>query len=383
VSDQRPEPRAQSWFGGLTIGRVLGVPLVVSPFWLLLVVVFTFGYAPVIRDSVPQLTQTQSYLVSLGFVLLLYGSVLIHEMSHVAVAKALGMQVQRIVLQLLGGVSEIVEERPGSARREYLVAIAGPMASLLLAAIGYGVRPAFTDGSIPRLFVDSFAWTNLIVAIFNALPGLPLDGGRVLRALVWQVTNDKVRGTLVAGWIGRGLAVAVVLVTVFRINVFGQDTHGDLWLIIIAFFLWTNASMAIAQAKVSTVLPRLDVRAMTRRALPVTAELPVAEAVRRARESGSRALVVVDGNGRPSGIVSEAAVGALPVARQPWVSVSDLARPVDDGVTVTTEMNGEALLEAVQQTPATEYLVVDHLGAIVGVLARTDLVSALQAAGLR
>jgi CBS domain containing-hemolysin-like protein len=92
---------------------------------------------------------------------------------------------------------------------------------------------------------------------------------------------------------------------------------------------------------------------------------------------------VVDGNGRPSGIVSEAAVGALPEARQPWVSVSDLARPVDDGVTVTTEMNGEALLEAVQQTPATEYLVVDHLGAIVGVLARTDLVSALQAAGLR
>jgi Zn-dependent protease len=383
VSDQRPEPRAQAWFGGITIGRVLGVPLVVSPFWLLLVVVFTFGYAPVIRDSVPQLTQTQSYLVSLGFVLLLYGSVLIHEMSHVAVAKALGMQVQRIVLQLLGGVSEIVEERPGSARREYLVAVAGPMASLLLAANGYVLRPAFSDGSIPRLFVDSFAWTNLIVAIFNALPGLPLDGGRVLRALVWQVTNDKVRGTLVAGWIGRGLAVAVVLVTILRINVFGQGTNGGLWLVVIAFFLWTNASMAISQAKVSTVLPRLDVRTMTRRALPVTAELPVAEAVRRARETGSRALVVVDGNGRPSGIVSEAAVGALPVARQPWVSVSDLARPVDDGVTVTTEMNGEALLEAVQQTPATEYLVVDRVGAVVGVLARTDLVAALQAAGLR
>lgn len=360
------------------------MPLVVSPLWLLLVIVFTVAYAPVLRENVaPQITQTESYLVALGFVLQLYGSVLIHEMSHVAVARALGMQVRRIVLQLLGGVSEIMEEQPGSARREYLVAIAGPMASLLLAGIGYGVRPAFAQGSVPRLFVDSFAWTNLIVAIFNALPGLPLDGGRVLRALVWHLTNDKVRGTLVAGWIGRALAVVVAVLPTMNINVFGQNTHDDLWLLVIAFFLWTNASMAISQAKVSTVLPRLDVRAMTRRALPVTADLPVAEAVRRARESGSRALVVVDGAGRPSGVVSEAAVSALPVERQPWVSVSDLSRPVDEAVTVTTDMGGEALLQAVQQTPASEYLVVDGVGAVVGVLARTDLVAALYAAGLR
>jgi CBS-domain-containing membrane protein len=122
---------------------------------------------------------------------------------------------------------------------------------------------------------------------------------------------------------------------------------------------------------------------MTRRAFPVTAEVPVAEAVRRARADGARALVVVDGNGKPSGLVSEAAVSALPAQRQPWVSVSDVARPVDAGLVLTTDMDGQALLQAVQVTPATEYLVVDTVGAVCGVLARIDLVAALQAAGLR
>jgi CBS-domain-containing membrane protein len=156
-----------------------------------------------------------------------------------------------------------------------------------------------------------------------------------------------------------------------------------LYFVVIAMFIWTNATIAIAQAKVTGVLPRLDIRAMTRRAMPVSAELPVAEAVRRAREAGARALVVVDGLGKPSGLVSEAAVTALPAQRQPWVAISDLARPVDPSLVLRTDMNGEALLQAVQATPATEYLVVDTVGAICGVLSRIDLVAALQAAGLR
>ena len=380
--EQPPRPPRRDFGGGLSVGRVLGVPLVVSPFWFLIVVLFTVGYAPVIRDDFPQITSTESYAVSLAFVLLLYGSVLLHEMSHVAVAQALGMKVQRVVLQLLGGVSEIAEERPGTPRREYLVAVAGPMTSLFLAAVGFGIRPAFEPGTIPRLVADFFAGTNLLVAAFNALPGLPLDGGRVLRAAIWQVTHNKVRATLAAAWIGRGLAVAVAFVPIFHIDVYGRSTYGNIWLVIIAFFLWTNATWAIAQAKVSAVLPGLDLRAMTRRAIPVTAEISVAEAVRRAREGGARALVVVDGYGRPSGLVSESAVTTLPSNRQPWVPVSDLARPIDDGVTLVTDMTGENLLEAVQQTPASEYLVVDDQRAVVGVLARSDLVAALQAAGL-
>jgi CBS domain-containing protein len=206
----------------------------------------------------------------------------------------------------------------------------------------------------------------------------------VLRAAVWKVTRDKTRATYVSGWVGRGLALVVLAYAMLSPGrVGGSASFGNLYLAIVAWFIWSNASVAIGQAKISGVLPRLDLRSMTRRAMPVDAQLPVAEAVRRAREAGARALVVVDGLGRPSGLVSEAAVSALPPQRQPWVSVSDLARPVEDGLVLRTDMPGEHLLQVVQETPATEYLVLEPTGRVFGVLARVDLVAALQAAGLR
>jgi Zn-dependent protease/CBS domain-containing protein len=377
---QRPTPAMR---GGIQVGRVLGVPIVVRPLWFLIVIVIAASFGPTIEDQVPSLSHTGAYVVSLVFVLLLYGSVLVHEISHVAVAKAFGMEVRRIVLQLLGGVSEVVEEQPGKPEREGLVAAVGPLTSFLLGLIGLAVARNLDHGSVAWVIAQEFWIANVFVAAFNALPGLPLDGGRVLRAVLWRVTDNKARGTLAAGWIGRGLAVAIVVVAVVKPHGWGDTTLGALYLVIIAMFIWTNATIAIAQAKVTGVLPRLDIRSLTRRAMPVSAELPVAEAVRRAREAGARALVVVDGLGKPSGLVSEAAVSALPAQRQPWVAISDLARPVDPTLVLRTDMNGEALLQAVQSAPATEYLVVDNVGAICGVLARIDLVAALQAAGLR
>ena len=386
MSDQgspQPQQPVRAPGAGLQIGRVLGVPIVVQPIWFLVVVVIAASFGPEIENQVPSLSHAGAYVVSLVFVLLLYGSVLVHEISHVAVARALGMQVRRIVLQLLGGVSEVVEEHPGKPSREGMVAAVGPLTSLLLGVIGLAVARNLDHGSVGWVIAQEFWIANVFVAAFNALPGLPLDGGRVLRAVLWRVTSDKARGTLAAGWVGRALAVGVVLVAVAKPHGWGETTLGSLYLVIIAMFIWTNATVAIAQAKVTGVLPRLDIRELTRRAMPVTAELPVAEAVRRAREAGARALVVVDSLGKPSGLVSEAAVSALPAQRQPWVAISDLARPVDPTLVLRTDMNGEALLQAVQAAPATEYLVVDNVGAICGVLARIDLVAALQAAGLR
>jgi Zn-dependent protease len=375
-------PRRQPG-SGIQLGRAFGVPIIVQPIWFVIVVVIAVSFRAEVQRQVPTLGEAGAYLVSLAFVLLLYGSVLVHEISHVAVARALGMKVRRIVLQLLGGVSEVEEEHPGTAAREYLVAAVGPLTSLLLGGVGLVIVPAFEDNTVPWLLAQEFMLANLLVGGFNALPGLPLDGGRVLRAVLWHVTHDKMRGTVAAAWVGRALAVGVLLVAAVSPGGFGESFIGGLYLVILAVFMWANASLALAQAKVIGVLPRIDIRSLTRRALPVTAELPLAEAVRRAREDGARALVVVDGNGKPNGIVSEAAVSATPEQRQPWVLVSDLSRPIAEGLVLRTDMSGEALVEAVQSTPATEYLVVDKVGAVCGVLARIDLVSALQAAGLR
>src|SRR4051794_23256055 len=181
--------------GGLQVGRVLGVPIVIQPLWFLIVVVIAASFGPEVQRQAPSLSHTASYAVSLVFVLLLYASVLVHEISHVAVAKALGMQVRRIVLQLLGGVSEVVEEHPGKPAREGLVAAVGPMTSFILGSIGWAVAHALHHGTVAWVIVYEFAIANLFVAAFNALPGLPLDGGRVLRAVLWRVTSDKARGT--------------------------------------------------------------------------------------------------------------------------------------------------------------------------------------------
>jgi CBS-domain-containing membrane protein len=192
------------------------------------------------------------------------------------------------------------------------------------------------------------------------------------------------RGLLISGWVGRGVAgltaVAAVVVPAYG----GSNGEiSSLYLLFIAFFIWWNASMAIAQARVGSVIPRLELSRLLRPALMVEAQLPLAEAVRRARDIGARALVVVDGRDRWSGIVSEAAVQAVPVERQPWISVSDLARPMEAGLVLSPSLSGEALMTAVQLTPATEYLVAGADGALQGVLARTDLIAMLRASGVR
>jgi Zn-dependent protease len=371
--------------GGISAGRIAGVPFVIAPSWFLAAVFLTVLYAPSLRD--PQLVSgislPVSYLLAFALVLLLYAGVLLHELSHVLVAKALGMPVGRVVLQLLGGVSEILEE-PETAGREYLVAAVGPLASLLLVGVAAGLLPLFEPHTIPWLLTWGMLGTNAAIAVFNLLPGLPLDGGRVARALIWQLTHNKLKATIVAAWIGRGIAVALAVVGVAMPGeVFGRSTFAVFYAVLLAMFMWSNAGVAIAQAKLAAALPNLDTRALLRRALPVDAQLPVAEAIRRAHAAQARALVVVDGAGRPQGLVSESAVMELPEQRRPWTSISELSRPLTQDLVVREGITGEGLLKLLQTAPATEYLVVADTGAIRGVLSRLDIANALRAAGLR
>jgi CBS domain-containing protein len=254
---------------------------------------------------------------------------------------------------------------------------------VFLAGLGAAVGSGFDENSIGWVLGWSFAWINGIISAFNLLPGLPLDGGQMLRAAVWHFTQDKMRALRIAGQVGQGVAYAIVVVALVAPGLISADrTFGAVYLLLLAFFIWSNASLAVTQAKAGTAMPKLSISSILRPALTVEAQLPLAEAVRRAREIGARALVVVDGLDRWSGIVSESAVQATPVERQPWMSVSDLARPVESGLVLSPTLNGEALMNAIRTTPASEYLVADSDG-LRGVLARADLVAALRALGVR
>ncbi len=367
---------------GIPLGRIFGVPLVASPAWIVLVVVGTVVGPSAVRDSI-DVSVAMSYLVTFALIMLVYAAVLLHEASHVLVAKALGLRVRRVVLQLLGAVSEVLDE-PQTPGREFLVASVGPLTSVFLAGVAAAVGAQLPEHSVGWLLADSTATINGVVAAFNLLPGMPLDGGRLLRAVLWHVTGDRLRGLLIAGWVGRTLAAITAGFGLLAPSLgVGNDGFASVYLLLVGFFIWVNASLSIAQAKVGAVIPGLSLAKLVRPALTVEAQLPLAEAVRRARAIGARALVVVDGRDRWAGIVSEAAVQATPVERQPWISVSDLARPVEAGLVLSPSLSGADLMTAVQQTPATEYLVAGDDGALQGVLARTDLIAALRAAGVR
>ena len=365
--------------GRIVIARPFGVPVDVTPTWFLVAGLITWGFAPAVQDEVPGIGEWR-YAVSLAFALLLYLSVLIHELSHTVVALQAGLPVRRISLHLLGGVSEI--ERPAkTAGRDAGIAAAGPAVSLVIAALAYGVSELLDPGTVGRLLARALLLSNLAVGVFNLLPGLPLDGGRVLSAAVWRVTGRRHLGTVVAAWLGRGVAIVVLLLpfVIGGRNPERLDLVDVVWGALLGAFIWVGASQSLQVAGLQRRLPGLSARALTRRAIPVAATLPVSEALRQAHEAGARGMVVVSSGGDAVGIVVEAAVTATPIARRPWVPVGDLSRRLEGGHTVMADLAGEELLQALTSQPTSEYLVVEPNGDIYGVLAATDVERALTA----
>jgi Zn-dependent protease len=357
--------------GGLVIARPFGIPVIVSPYWFVVAALLTVVYANSLESGIS--SATERYLVAGAFVVLLYLSVLVHELSHCVVARAFGLRVNRVLLYPLGGFSEIAEE-PATPGRELAVAAAGPVISLALAALGYGLaRVAGHD--LLYLLIRQLYLANLIVGLFNLLPGLPLDGGRILRAAVWKVTRRPATATLAAGWAGRVLAVAMAAYAALAPGPGQQGafSYNRLWLVMIAAFIWIQSGQSIRAAKIRARLPALTARTLARRAVAVPADLPVAEAIRRADAASARAMVIVDHQNTPTALVSETAVAATPEERRPWVQVGTMARSLDPGLVLSADLSGMDLLAAVREHPASEYLLIEPTGAVFGVLAAADL----------
>ena len=366
--EQRP---ARISAAGIIVGRPFGIPVQVSPYWFVIAGVFIVTYA---NDLAGTLSGGTRYLVAAVFVVLLYISVLIHELSHSLVARGYGLPVRRILLYPLGGVSEI-ELEPQTPGREFTVSAAGPFLSFVLAAIAFGLEHVATPGTVVWIIIRQACWANVVVGVFNLLPGLPLDGGRMLRAVVWKLTRRPGLATLTAAWAGRVIAVALVAVPVGWTVTHGEnfDLISVLWLVAIAAIMWMGAGQAIKATRVRERLPGIQARRLARKAIPIPADLPLSEAVRRADEANARALVVVDHDNAPIAIVSESAVTATPPQRRPWIEAGTLARKLDPSLVLPADLSGMALLEAVRKAPATEYLVVEPSGQVYGVLTASDL----------
>lgn len=350
---------------GIPLGRPLGVPLYLSPSWLLIgaFIALSAGAEPVVVRL-----GGARWPVAIGAALIVAGSIVAHELGHAVVSMVLGVPVRRITVFLLGGLAEI-EREPDTPIREYQVAVAGPLVSLLLAGAG-----AITWRNAPRdsaleVLAAYLTTVNGGVAVLNLLPGLPLDGGRVLRAAVWRVTGDKLRSTRAAVRAGQVVAGLVGALGAYELMV---GSSAGLFTVVVAVFLWFASVATLHQAEVASRVPAVSVRSLVRPAVAVPADLPLAEALRRAHEAKAR-LLVVDAYGRPAGVISTAAVQAVPAHRYPWVTVGSVTRPVAPAITLAVGLEGEQVMSAMQSAPSDEYLVVDGAGAVVGVLAARDV----------
>jgi len=357
----------------IALGRVWGVPVLLSPSWFIVAALLTITFAPVVTDRVPDIG-VWAYPVAFVFAVLLYASVFVHELGHVVVARSFGLPVRRITLNLLGGLSEITEEPPTPAK-EFAVSAIGPVVSLALGGAGViALRTLSLDG-IPEVLVFQLTVANLFVGVFNLLPGLPLDGGRVVRAGVWAVTGRASTGTKAAAWAGRVVALLVVaLPFLVSLPSGGRPSlFSVVWAALIAAFVWAGSTQALRAVAIDERMPTIDPRRLSRRAVPVAAATPLALGLQQMAAAGARSMVVVDGDGKPIALVNESAVAAVPIERRPWVNVSSVARRLDPAAVLPFSLTGRALVERMAASPAGEYLVVDDDDRVYGVLTATDV----------
>jgi Zn-dependent protease len=380
VSVQPPqrsaEPSSGRPFGrALPVGRFFGVPLYFAPSWLLIAALITASYAGVIYDTVSGIGRATSYLIAFCYAVLLALCVLAHELGHTAVSLVRGTPVRRVVIFLLGGVSEL-DEDIDRAGDEFLIAAAGPLVSAAIAGAAAIGHLFLTPNSIGWVLLVLLMWSNVVVAAFNLLPGLPLDGGRLLRAAVWKLARSKLTGTRVAAWAGRVIAVLVAAAAVL-LNGENRQVGTGLLGIALAAFIWIGATQSLRLGELAERVPSLSARQLLRPGLFVPGDMSVAEALRRTWESNARGLLIVDSADRPRAIVDELRIRAVPFERRAWVSVSEVARPLEPGLILPADLTGEQLMSAIRATPSREYLVVEPDGTPAGILSATDLAARL------
>ncbi|WP_166677826.1 site-2 protease family protein [Amycolatopsis arida] len=359
--------------GGLLLFRVDGVPVLLAPSWWIGALVVVVLYAPLAGRLLPGAGPATGWVLAAAFAVLLALSVLAHELGHCLVALRLGIPVRRVRLFLLGGLSE-VGRTPRTPAYEGLVAAAGPVVSILLAGLCGLLLLAVPSGGITWLLVAECAVANLAVGVFNLLPGLPLDGGRMLRAGVWALTGTRLKGTR-AGVAGGWLVATALLVWALWGLAAGSD---DRWLrlgvcVVTASFVVVGASGELAAESRRSWPDGLVLTDLVRPVLQLPAESPVSDAL---AASAGRGVVLVRADGVAAGLLDEASAQRL-AESSPHAPAEQAAEPIRAETVLLVSDPGEEVAERVREAPAWQFLVVDEEGRPAGVLRREDLRAAL------
>ncbi len=363
----------------IRIARIAGIPIGVSPWWLVIVALITWSLgASYFPEVVHHIAPATSYALGLASALLLFASILLHELGHAIVARREGIEIEGIDLWLLGGVSKMRGEAH-DPEDELRYALAGPAVTAVVAAV-FGAIALLLPSSTPavvRALIDYQALVNCLILVFNLLPAFPLDGGRVLRSLIWRRSGNMQRATDTAASVGR--VFGYVLVGLGALELIGGSPEG-LWLGVIGFFIVMAAGAQAAGAQVQAVFSGMPARRLM--STPVVS-IPAELSVDRAASDyflpyRYTAFPAVDPNGRLAGLVEVRHVEAVPVAQRGLRSVADIA-DTDPQLTIGEDEDVATLLQRPAFGRVGRAVVVDSRGAPVGLLSITDVQRTLRA----
>jgi Zn-dependent protease/predicted transcriptional regulator len=359
---------------GIRLGRILGIPIYLHPSWFIIFALITLSLRTQFTSQHPSWSPAQHWALGIITSILFFASVVFHEMSHSVVAVRYLIPVQSITLFVFGGLARI-EHDPKSAKQEFNIAIAGPLSSLFLAGCFWLVSH-FAAGNEMVAAASRWLWEiNLILAVFNLLPGFPLDGGRILRGIAWGVTKNFTRATEIATRSGKAIAYAMILVGVWQ--ALNGNWVGGLWTAFIGWFLLSASQESYAQVAIRNTLSGVRADDVMSSDVPsVARDMSLEEYVHEVLRTGHQCHIVT-GAGNPVGLITLNAVRTVP--REEWsnTSVQAAMRPLDRIHSASPDEPALAVLDRMQKEDITQMPVISD-GHIVGMIARDTIFRVLQ-----
>lgn len=360
--------------GGIPLGRYFGISIRLHYSWFIIFILITWALATgSFRSSYPDWSPATYWGLGVATSVLFFCSVLIHELSHSLVAQAAGIPVKAITLFVFGGVSQISKE-PRSPNVEFRMALAGPLSSLILGGIFWGIHVATRDVNQPAAALSYWlAWINAVNAGFNLIPGYPMDGGRVLRSIIWWRTGSLRNSTRIAAIIGRAIGYLFIFGGIFWI--FWGNWLNGLWIALIGWFLETVAAGSYQQVAFQDILRGHKVsEVMTRECPAVSPKLTVEQLVHDyVLNSGRRCFPVVD-DSRLLGLVTLNDIKGVPRELRLTKTVQETMTPFDKLKWVKPDDDLTDVLQILTTEDVNQLPVVEN-GSIVGMIARDNLLS--------
>lgn len=370
--------------GSIRLGRVAGIEI--RAHWSLLATLGLLSWllaGAILPARISGPSPAQFWIAGVAAAVGLLVSLLAHELAHSVVAGRYGVGVDGITLWLLGGVSELRDEPP-NPKADLRIALAGPLTSVGIGVVALAAA-SFLGPPVPELVTATIGWlgaTNLVLAVFNLLPGAPLDGGRVVRAVLWRRTGDRLAAASGAARSGRAVGLALILLGAAETLALGSA--GGLWLMLLGWFLRTAANAELANASLRHQLGDTRIGdVMTPSPVAAPARWSVAQLLAvAARGSHHRVFPVVDDGHRPTGVVSLSDLTPVPEGERTVVAVADRARPLPAAARVPADASLAEVASRVLLRPGLDLVAVVSGERLVGIVTATDLVRACDRSAL-